>query len=197
MSASPAGHTPGRTPNGGAPPIVRRPKKADPLVRPNSKKRGTHLTQPNGATVNHASGSAAALRGPPQKMPHHHGKPRPRDVRPSPPPHALEAGSGIKANGFSDPKESFTDFPLVITKRALMEGLRHHVARFASKQEVDPSNKEEFTRPVRLHRRDPRLAPEGSGGIKEEEDGLPAEERERRDQERAQRKLSEQRTRLS
>lgn len=39
-----------------------------------------------------------------------------------------------------------------------MEGLRHHVARFASRKPVDPRNSEEFIRPVRLHRRDPRIA---------------------------------------
>lgn len=38
-----------------------------------------------------------------------------------------------------------------------MEGLRHHVARFASRKPVDPRNTEDFTRPVRLHRRDPRI----------------------------------------
>lgn len=186
MSASPAGHTPGRTSNGGAPPIVRRPKKADPLVRPNKHKRATHFAQPNGSAVSHANGTLVHPHSALQKMPHHHGKPGPVGARPSPPPHALEAGSGIKTSGFSEkPMEPFTDYPLVITKRALMEGVRHHVARFASKQPVDLSDKDEFTRPVRLHRRDPRMVPGGAGGIKEEEDdGLPAEERERRDKER-------------
>lgn len=34
--------------------------------------------------------------------------------------------------------------------------MKHHIAKFASKKEVDPSNEEFFTRPVRLQRRDPR-----------------------------------------
>ena len=188
MSASPAGQTPGRTPNGGPPPVMRRPKMADPLVRPNKKKRAIHPTHPNGASVNRSNGNSIHPRGLSQNIPHHLGKPQPSVARPSPPPLAVAAGSGIKSSGFSEkPTEPFTDYPLVTTKRALMEGLRHHVARFTSKQTVDPSDPNEFTRPVRLHRRDPRTAPGGAGGIKEEEDdGLPAEERERRDRERAE-----------
>lgn len=84
--------------------------------------------------------------------------------------------------------DSFTDYPLLTTKRALMEGLRHHVARFASRQSVDPTDTENFTRPVRLHRRDPRMLPGGIGGVKEEdEEGLPPEERERISREKAER----------
>ncbi len=52
-----------------------------------------------------------------------------------------------------------------------MEGFRHHVARFSSKRSVDPRNTEEFVRPVRLHRRDPRAPPAGAGGKAEEQNG--------------------------
>ena len=189
MSASPAGYTPGRTPNGGNPPIMRRPKMADPLVRPNKKKRAVNSTHINGAAAHGPNGAALKPSATPQNLPHHQGKPKSPGARSSPPPFAaLVAGSGIKSSGFSEaPTEPYTDYPLVTTKRALMEGLRHHVARFASKQNVDPRDTNEFTRPVRLHRRDPRLAPGGAGGIKEEDDDtLPAEERERRDRERAE-----------
>ena len=48
------------------------------------------------------------------------------------------------------------DYPLVTTKRALREGLKYHIARFASKRNVDPRDESQFTRPVRLQRRDPR-----------------------------------------
>ena len=44
-----------------------------------------------------------------------------------------------------------------------MDGFRHHVARFASRRSVDIHNTEEFVRPVRLHRRDPRAPPAGAG----------------------------------
>lgn len=52
-----------------------------------------------------------------------------------------------------------------------MEGLRHHVARFSSKRNVDPRDEQEFVRPVRLHRRDPR-APPGGGGTKSEDQAM-------------------------
>jgi transcription initiation factor TFIIF subunit alpha len=42
------------------------------------------------------------------------------------------------------------------SKRALREGLRYHIAKFNGKKDVDPANQNEFTRPVILHRRDPR-----------------------------------------
>lgn len=51
------------------------------------------------------------------------------------------------------------DYPLVTTKRALREGLKHHIARFASKKTIDPRDESQFTRPVRLQRRDPRARP--------------------------------------
>lgn len=61
-------------------------------------------------------------------------------------------------NGFSGPllTQHYTDYPVVTTKRALREGLKHHIARFASKRSVDPRDESQFIRPVRLHRRDPR-----------------------------------------
>lgn len=185
MSASPAGHTPGRTPNGGVQKIVRKVKKTDALMQPARKKRPTHATQGNGIAPTRPNGNVTNVNGL-KNMPHHL-------RRPTPPPPTLAqitAGSGIQESGFTarglNPS-NYTDYPLVTTKRALMEGIRHHVAKFASKRDVDPSDDKEFTRPVRLHRRDPRLPPGGAGGIKEEEDdGVPAEEREKRDRERAE-----------
>lgn len=47
------------------------------------------------------------------------------------------------------------------TKRALRAGLRYHVAKFMAKKPVDPFDQNEFTRPVVLHRRDPRAPPPG------------------------------------
>lgn len=44
--------------------------------------------------------------------------------------------------------------------------MRHHVARFASKKTVDPSNSNEFVRPVRFQRRDPRAPAFGGGETK-------------------------------
>lgn len=64
----------------------------------------------------------------------------------------------LYTNGFSGPllSESYVDYPLVTTKRALREGLKHHIAKFASKKTIDPRDESQFTRPVRLQRRDPR-----------------------------------------
>lgn len=41
--------------------------------------------------------------------------------------------------------------------------------RHESVRRVDPRNEEEFVRPVRLHRRDPRAPPGGAGGVKGED----------------------------
>ena len=103
-------------------------------------------------------------------------------------------GTDKATSGFSSaPLAPYTDYPLVITKRQLMEGLRFHVARFSSKKTVDPRNDKEFTRPVRLHRRDARAPPGGGGGVKDEngtgakDESVDNKERARQEMLRAQR----------
>ncbi|KAL9594282.1 MAG: hypothetical protein Q9219_007122 [cf. Caloplaca sp. 3 TL-2023] len=161
MSASPAGQTPGRTPNGTLPPLRRRRPNADPLVRPKDRKKrppqdarppnAAHPAQPNGLAP-----------GKIQAMPHHPGRPALTQRRSTPEPNK----NPEPVSGFSSaPLGPVHDFPLVTTKRSLMEGLRHHVARFSSKKPVDLANAEEFTRPVRLHRRDPRIPIPGKDGL--------------------------------
>ncbi|PYH92770.1 transcription initiation factor IIF, alpha subunit [Aspergillus ellipticus CBS 707.79] len=138
-----------RTPMGlnGPPPLkIRRPKAADPLVRP--KRR----------PVMKPFVPASALSGVP-KLP-------PRQVV-SNPTSAIRPDKNISThpkndfsvNGFSGPLlcETYVDYPIVTTKRALREGLKHHIARFTSKKSVDPRDESQFTRPVRLQRRDPRV----------------------------------------
>lgn len=64
-------------------------------------------------------------------------------------------------------------YSLVTTKRALMEGIRHHVMRFQKpkgKGNVDIADESQFTRPIRLHRRDPRAPASGAGASVMEED---------------------------
>ncbi|CAK7204796.1 transcription factor IIF subunit tfg1 [Sporothrix eucalyptigena] len=87
-----------------------------------------------------------------------------------------------KANdGWTDPApQQYRDFPVVTTKRALREGIRYHVMRFAKAgkggdddAEIDPTNQEDFTRPVSLHRRDPRQPAPGRT-VKEEPAPAPA-----------------------
>ncbi|KAB8253854.1 hypothetical protein BDV32DRAFT_25912 [Aspergillus pseudonomiae] len=143
-----------RTPTGsnGPPPMrIRRPKAADPLVRPKRKPAPKPAIPVSGnGPVSKAVSSRPATSNP-LSMPHsERGKPSP-------------SGADFSANGFSGPllSETYTDYPLVTTKRALREGLKHHIARFASKKTVDPRDESQFTRPVRLQRRDPRARSHG------------------------------------
>ena len=87
----------------------------------------------------------------------------------------------MSSNGFSGPllSDKYIDYPVVTTKRALMEGLKHHIARFASKKSVDPRDESQFTRPVRLHRRDPRSRTHDPNSGRSEIDGQPMDEAER------------------
>ncbi|KAL4911875.1 hypothetical protein BDW62DRAFT_38841 [Aspergillus aurantiobrunneus] len=139
---TPANNLTRQTPTGssGAPPMrIRRPRVADPLVRPKKK-----------TTAKGHSGNAQMLTSFPTRPTLSNAQ---RD-KPSIPP----AKSDFAANGFSGPllSETYVDYPLVISKRQIQEDLKHHIARFASKKVVDPRNESQFTRPVRLQRRDPR-----------------------------------------
>ncbi|KAI9845382.1 MAG: hypothetical protein M1838_001737 [Thelocarpon superellum] len=161
MSATPPGPPSGRTPNGGGPPMfIRRQKNSDPLVRP-KKTVVRPKTAPQSSAMSRirseGNGSATAA-----------GKSSAQPSKTRPTATANGATPPTEQRGFSGPVPTvpYDDYDLVITKRALMEGLRYHVARFASKKAVDPSNEQEFTRPVRLQRRDPRAPPAGLGGMK-------------------------------
>lgn len=46
-------------------------------------------------------------------------------------------------------------YKLITTKASLLRGYRHHVMRLQSKNVVNPVSDDEFSRPIRLHRRDP------------------------------------------
>ena len=94
--------------------------------------------------------------GDPPTKPISNGQRRPTPVR-QPPPLSAAQQTPQTNGGMSDSQPTeYQDFPLYTTKRALMEGMRHHVARFASKHPVDPNDQKEFMRPIALHRRDPR-----------------------------------------
>ncbi|PSN71849.1 Rap30/74 interaction domain-containing protein, partial [Corynespora cassiicola Philippines] len=81
--------------------------------------------------------------------------------------------------------------PLVLTKRDL-RSLRHHVMRLQSKGRVNIEDEEQFTPPIRLHRRDPRAPPSGAGSHFEEEetkeDVEEAKERERLEMQKEERR---------
>ncbi|WEW59453.1 transcription factor IIF subunit tfg1 [Emydomyces testavorans] len=163
MSSVPPNGPPGRTPpTGPNGPFmkVRRPKPADPLVRP--KKRPIprpQMQKTDGALV--ANGQPRPTPQPPLKPQQ---GPSARNAKPFPSP------DDMTVNGFSGPLicDQYVDFPLVTTKRALREGLKHHVAKFMSKKSIDPRDESQFTRPVRLQRRDPRASTEQPVANKQE-----------------------------
>ena len=165
------------------------------MVRP--KKRGPRPTAPNHVNGVRPNGVAMAPRGPAQVIAQYPGKPIPPIVRPSPQPPsslALLEGSDLKVSGFSDDKidSNYHDYQLVTTKRALMQGLRHHVLRFNTKRPVDPTDERQFLRPVRLHRRDPRFNPGDAVNGETVENEEEKEEREKREKAKEEReKLKE------
>ena len=75
----------------------------------------------------------------------------------------LEAARQANNGWSTQPTGQCVEFPLVTTKRELMEGIRHHIMRLQGKGEgtqiFDVTNQDQFPRPVTLHRRDPRLPP--------------------------------------
>lgn len=166
MSASPADRTPGRTPNGVMQPMMRRQKQADPLVRPKDKKRRPQRPPTkNGVVGPRPNEMMAPGEGPLKNVPQHSG--RPAQLHQLAPDMHDESAA---VSGFSStPLAPIRDYPLMITKKALMEGLRHHVSKFSSKKTVDPRNSNEFVRPVRLHRRDPRAPAFAEGDAKNAE----------------------------
>lgn len=154
--ATPTDSNLARTATGaGAPPVmkIRRPRPADPLVRP--KKR-----PPPGKNNIRPSGGVNGTRPPPPL-----GAAQPKlNTIPEPALNRFEQSKvreDLTVNGFSGPplSNTVTDYPLVTTKRALREGLKYHVAKFYAKKSMDPRDESQFTRPVRLQRRDPRFRP--------------------------------------
>ena len=95
-------------------------------------------------------------------------------------------------SGFSsEPAKDFVDIPLVISRRMLKEGFRSHVARFSSKQKVDLNDEDDFTRPVRLHRRDPNAPAPGAKPVElGPKDAAMEAERQQQEEQRAQREVA-------
>ena len=115
--------------------------------------------QPNGPTPAQINGVGQLNPpGPPTRLL----QPEKKSATARPPSPKPNDYYDFTSSGFSKPQGEFRDYPLVTTKRTLLQGLRYHVARFSSKRNIDPTDQEVFTRPVRLHRRDPRAPPPGS-----------------------------------
>ncbi|CEJ61386.1 hypothetical protein PMG11_09921 [Penicillium brasilianum] len=158
--------TPTNTSNGpmptgtnGAPPPpmrIRRARNAgDPLVRPKRRPARPLGAAPGANTAIKTLPARPSVTGTPSL-------PQPPKPRPALVPDLRSV------NGFSGPllSQKYVDYPLVTTRKALREGLKHHVARFSSKRTIDPRDESQFTRPVRLHRRDPRARAHDSHGEK-------------------------------
>ena len=150
MSVSPSGLSNGQTPtpNGGPPQFIRKTKPADPL-RPR-KKPVQRPNLPAGTSAMKSYGltpTALPTQPPLNGVGNARGPSRPKPAN----------GTNQSYGGWTQsPMGEYHDYPLYTTKRVLREGLRYHIAKFNGKKDVDPSNPEDFTRPVILSRRDPR-----------------------------------------
>lgn len=68
--------------------------------------------------------------------------------------------------GWSEPPPAqYSDIPIMTTKKALLDGIRYHLMKFSQPKmgdkPIDPTDQDDFTRPVTLHRRDARQPPPG------------------------------------
>lgn len=156
---------------------------AVPAAQPNGQKRdppppgARPLTQnPNRLLKPRAKNNALVQR--------RTGPSRPTSFRPPPkkegfkkPDNSEQRWEELKAKraangGWSEtPAVPYKEYPLYTTKRALREGIRYHVMRFNRTKEeapVDPTNQDQFPRPVSLHRRDARVS-QARGMVKDED----------------------------
>ncbi|KAI1441081.1 Rap30/74 interaction domain-containing protein [Annulohypoxylon stygium] len=163
MSATP----PSGGPDGQKPkPIFRRRKPANPLRpfhHPEIKSQPAKIG--NGKKPGTAPGTAPSAT--PNTMPRPASRPQQQQIssRMNQDPQNFEA---LRANngGWSQPKPAgCVEYPLYLTKKSFKEGIRFHVMRLAphggrlaqpNSPGIDPTDMDEFTRPVTLHRRDPR-----------------------------------------
>ncbi|KAI3316794.1 Rap30/74 interaction domain-containing protein [Xylariaceae sp. AK1471] len=184
MSASPSGGPNGQKPTPpGAPPLRRPRHNANPMV---ARKKPVPRPLPPKPTVPHKDTSTS--------------KPAPagKFKQPLLSENSAPRFDNLRTNnsGWSTPlPPGGQEFPLFVTKKALKEGLRFHIMRFApqirgvKQTQIDPTNQEHFPRPVTLQRRDPRQPPPGREVKEEPVEQPPAntEEAERLAQFKAQR----------
>lgn len=155
MSASPAGPPSGpasTTPNGGPAPPIRRRKPTGPF---GAKPKPTQRRPPGqGAPPKPPAGARSGIQ----------------------PGQTGTAPIVVPATERDDDPSTYTEFPLFTTKKALLEGLRHHVMRFVASKEppeivnpYDPSE-DQFQRPLRLQRRFPHDTPKDPLPVNPEDD---------------------------
>ncbi|KAK8059747.1 hypothetical protein PG996_009677 [Apiospora saccharicola] len=169
MSALPPGGPNGQgpTPPMGVAPLRKRKPVGNPLVprqKPKPRPAGVHAP----GTPMHANSknSATPAKVAPEKMVQPRGIPTMAQIE------AARSNFG----GWSTPAPpGCEEFSLVLSKKGSKEGQRRHVMRLAPPHQklkdqgggLDPSNQNDFVRPVTLHRRDPRQPPPGRE-VKEE-----------------------------
>ncbi|KAK2671024.1 hypothetical protein RAB80_013446 [Fusarium oxysporum f. sp. vasinfectum] len=154
---------------------------------------------PNGAPKKQKPNPLRPLRKNPKANPLVSRRPPPRPTAPS----ALGRPNGTKPNieeirrqngGWSEPPPpKYNDIPIMTTKKDLLDGIRYHMMKFtqskAGGKSIDPTDQDDFARPVTLHRRDARQPPPGRA-IKTEAPEAPQadeEEVERQAQRKAER----------
>ncbi|KAK5107204.1 hypothetical protein LTR62_001650 [Meristemomyces frigidus] len=111
----------------------------------------------------------------------------------APPPPANATSVPATAPKEDEAPFGYRDYPIVITKSALMKGLHYHGFRMMNgtdakgqQNKVDPSDEKQFTRPVRLYRRRPQDKPEAAD-LSDVASGVDDKDREAREIKRAER----------
>ncbi|KAF4971183.1 hypothetical protein FSARC_1905 [Fusarium sarcochroum] len=85
--------------------------------------------------------------------------------------------------GWSEPPPAqYSDIPIMTTKKALLDGIRYHMMKFTQSKvgdkPIDPTDQDDFARPVTLHRRDARQPPPGRAAKVEAPEAPQADEQE-------------------
>ncbi|KAF3166917.1 hypothetical protein TWF788_011509 [Orbilia oligospora] len=124
---------------------------------------------------------------------------RPKPKKPPPKKPLGPAPKGLKPAINEDPEpdedpSTYTQYKLVTTKKALLRNMRFHCMRLYSKNDVNIMDPEEFIRPIKLHRRDPRgplqgaKVDPGSNGapLDPDEKDIDPEEKAKREAEKAE-----------
>ncbi|RBR19701.1 uncharacterized protein FIESC28_05478 [Fusarium coffeatum] len=125
---------------------------------------------PNGASKSKKANPLRPMRKKPAN-PLVSRRPPPRPAVPS----GSGAQNGAKPNieeirrqngGWSEvPPAVYSDIPIMTTKKALLDGIRYHMMKFTQSKvgdrSIDPTDQDDFARPVTLHRRDARQPPPG------------------------------------
>ena len=82
---------------------------------------------------------------------------------PGPPPQTTTNGAHTTTSDAEPDPSTYQDYPIMISKSALSQGLHHHAMRFHAKVgpdgrpiQIDPYTENQFTRPLHLHRRNAR-----------------------------------------